>query len=286
MLTMVTREPTDTLMVRKESAANGDEELLEEPKAETYRSVVGILTYFKRHRFDLHYVAKSLAMASSSPTKGHMRRLKRVLCYIQGTRDIHLELDRPREQLTEIVGWCDGSWADLDEKGRSTTGGLLMLGGACVAGWSRTQKLTAMSSGESEFYSATVCACEFLWVCEILKELGYTMTACLKEDASACIGMATRLGPGRHRTRRDQLQHWVRQGRLTLDKVTTTDQLADIMTEPYSKQTLATLAPKIGLANRITDPTTSEASHDSIRTAVIAALSQGVSENARNRMQK
>ena len=30
-----------------------------------------------------------------------------------------------------------------------------------------------------------------------LRELGYTMTACLKEDASACIGMATRLGPGR-----------------------------------------------------------------------------------------
>ena len=73
--------------------------------------------YFKRHRFDLHYAAKSLAMVSSSPTKGHMRRLKRVLRYIQGTRDMHLELVRLREQLTELVGWCDGSWADLDENG-------------------------------------------------------------------------------------------------------------------------------------------------------------------------
>ena len=26
---------------------------------------------------------------------------------------MHLELIRPREQLTEMVGWCDGSWADL-----------------------------------------------------------------------------------------------------------------------------------------------------------------------------
>ena len=57
---------------------------------------------------------------------------------------MHLGLVRPREQLTEMVGWCDGSWADLDEK----RGGLLMLGGACVAGWSRTQKPTALSSGE------------------------------------------------------------------------------------------------------------------------------------------
>ena len=29
---------------------------------------------------------------------------------------MHLELVRPQEQLTEMVGWCDGSWADLDEK--------------------------------------------------------------------------------------------------------------------------------------------------------------------------
>ena len=135
-------------------------------EAETYRSVVGILMYFKRHRFDLHYAAKCLAIASSSPTKGHMRRLKRVLRYIQGTRDMHLELVRPREQLTEMVGWCDGPWADLDEKRRSTAGGLLMLGGACVAGWSRTQEPTSLSSGESEFYSATVSACELLWACE------------------------------------------------------------------------------------------------------------------------
>ena len=65
-----------------------------------------------------------------------------------------------------------------------------------MAGWSRTQKPTAMSSGESEFFSATVCASERLWACEFLKEFRYTMTACLKEDASACIGMATRLGLG------------------------------------------------------------------------------------------
>ena len=77
----------------------------------------------------------------------------------------------------------------------------LMLGEACVAGWSRTQKPTALSNSESEFYSVTVCACELLWACEFLRELGYTMTACLKEDASACIGMAARLGPGRLKTR-------------------------------------------------------------------------------------
>ena len=100
-----------------------------------------------------------------------------------------------------------------------------------MAGWS--QQPTAMSGGESEFYSATVCACGLLWACSCLQELGYTMSARLKEDASACIGVATRLGPGRLKhveIKHFVLQHWVRQGRLTLDKVTTTEQLADIMT--------------------------------------------------------
>ena len=73
-----------------------------------------------------------------------------------------------------------------------------MLGGECVAGWSRTQKPTASSSGEREFYPAIVCACELFWTCEFFKRnLGYTMTACLMEYASVCIGMARRLGPGR-----------------------------------------------------------------------------------------
>ena len=78
MLTLMGMEsckPTSTPTGRKESAANGDEEMLEGSEAETYRSVVGILIYFKSHRFDLHYAAKSLAMSSSSPTKGHMRRM-------------------------------------------------------------------------------------------------------------------------------------------------------------------------------------------------------------------
>ena len=87
MLGMEGCKPTDTPMVRKEFAASGDEEMLEGSEAETYRSVVGILMYFKRHRVNLHRVAKTLAMANSSPTKGHMRRLKRVSRYIQRTRD-------------------------------------------------------------------------------------------------------------------------------------------------------------------------------------------------------
>ena len=53
-----------------------------------------------------------------------------------------------------------------------------------------------MSSGESEFDSATVCACELLWA-YVFEGVGIHHDCRLQEDTSACIGMATRLGPGR-----------------------------------------------------------------------------------------
>ena len=71
ILGMESCKPASTPIVRRESAANDDEEMLQGSEAETYRSVVSMLMYFKRHRFDLHYAAKSLAMASSSPSKSH-----------------------------------------------------------------------------------------------------------------------------------------------------------------------------------------------------------------------
>ena len=278
MLGMVGCKTTNTPMVRKESAAHDDQDMLEGSEAETYRSIVGIVMYFKRHRFDLHHAAKTLAMASSSPTKGHMRRLKSLALHSGNARHAS-GIGSTQEQLAEWLAGVMDRGQISTKKRRSATGGLLMLGRACVAGWSRTQKPTAMSSGESEIYSATVCACELLWACECLRELGYTMTARLKEDASACIGTATRLGPGRLKhveITHFALQHWVRQGRLTLHKVTTTEQLADIMTKPFSFQTTTTLDPRIGLAKRITDRVTSEGSNEWIRSAIIAALSHQI----------
>ena len=47
MLGMESCRPTSTPMVREESAANDDQEMLEGSEAETYRSVVGILIPFR-----------------------------------------------------------------------------------------------------------------------------------------------------------------------------------------------------------------------------------------------
>ena len=67
--------------------------------------------YFKRHRFDLHYAAQSLAMASSSPTKGHMGRLKRILRWSIQVNTRHasgIGYSAPRTVDGMRVSWCEG----------------------------------------------------------------------------------------------------------------------------------------------------------------------------------
>ena len=255
MLTMLGMEnckPTSTPMVRKEPAANDDQEMLERFRGRNASVSCGHLDVFQETPIRLALRGKISGnvefLSDQEPHETfetsfalHSRHAKHASGIGSAPRTVDgigwlvlWIVGRPRRKTEVDCWWSVDAW-------KSVRG---------------TQKPTALSSGESEFYSATVCACELLWACEFLGEMGYTMTACLKEDASACIGMATRLGPGRLKhveIKHFALQHWVRQGRLNLDKVTTTEQLADIMTKPYSFQTLPTLVPKIGLTKCVTD---------------------------------
>ena len=107
-----------------------------------------------------------------------------------------------------------------------------------MAGWSKTQKAVALSSGEAEFYSATTCGAELLWVKSALQEMGVECKATLREDASACIGMATRLGPGhvKHlQIRHLALQEWVRDKRLDIVKESTRDQCGTSSPRPWTR---------------------------------------------------
>ena len=61
-----------------------------------------------------------------------------------------------------------------------------------------------MSSGESEFYSATVCACELLWACGFFKGIGLHRD-CVFERGRICMHRhGNTFGSWTIKTRRDQ----------------------------------------------------------------------------------
>ena len=71
--------------------------------------------------------------------------------------------------------YADADWAGCRETRKSTTGGCAVLGTHTLKGWSKTQALIALSSGESELHAALKASAEALGMIALLQDLGYTV---------------------------------------------------------------------------------------------------------------
>ena len=134
----------------------------------------------------------------SKPTKGDWLKLKRLGRYLVG---------RPR--LQQVYPWqspqnilkvfTDADRAGCKESRRSTTGGCAMLGRHTLKGWSKTQTLIALSSGESDLYAALKASAEAFGMVALPKDLGYEVKGEIWGDASAALGIINRKGLGKTR---------------------------------------------------------------------------------------
>ena len=86
-----------------------------------------------------------------------MQALPKLARNIKGT--LHCKLNiRPRHGTDlKMEAYTDADWAGQPDR-HSITGGLLLLHGANVSSWARTQKAIATSSGESELYAMSAGA--------------------------------------------------------------------------------------------------------------------------------
>ena len=101
----------------------------------------------------------------------------------------------------------------------------------------KRQSCTTLSSAEAEFVAASVCGQEVIYLCNLLRDLGYRQTSATKifEDNAACIAMSENPAhPDRSRhinTRRWFLRDMVRDGVLKLAKCAGTQNVADAFTK-------------------------------------------------------
>ena len=78
--------------------------------------------------------------------------LKRVARYMAGHRMIVINCPY-QENPSQINRYKDADWAGDVTTRMSKTAGALIYGDHWLEGWSVTQKVRALSSGESEFYA-------------------------------------------------------------------------------------------------------------------------------------
>ena len=74
-----------------------------------------------------------------------------------------------------------------------------MVGSSMLKSWSKTLTVLALSSGEAELMAIVKSATEALGLQAIYSDFGLSMQLEVRSDATAAIGMVSRLGLGRVR---------------------------------------------------------------------------------------
>ena len=163
--------------------------------------------------------------------------MKRLVRYLVGAKKLELKFVQADDEDPEIEGYGDSDWAGCRASRKSTSGGILCVGGSSVKSWSSTQGSIAQSSGEAEYYSLIKLAAEALGLQALALDLGWSMKVKLWTDSSAAKSAASRRGLGKTRHLEIKflwLQEAVRRGRLRLAKIPGAINPSDVLTKPLS----------------------------------------------------
>ena len=216
----------------------GDEEELEGEEARAYRTVAARLNYIAQDSPDVMFGTKEGCRGMAKPTKGDLRKLKKVARFMLGRVAVKWKYAW-QDEGQKVRVFTDSDWAGCRKTRKSSSGGALMLGVHCIKAWCSTQGALALSSAEAEYYSMVEGVLRARGLQNIGREIGMDGTdesVALEVwvDSSAAKSFVSRRGAGRMRhieVRWLWLQEEVRMGRVVVSKVKGEWNPADLMTK-------------------------------------------------------
>jgi hypothetical protein len=177
-----------------------------------------------------------------------------VLRYIRGTLDCGIlfpSADRGKE--CRLVAYTNSSWCGDAEDRKSTACYMFMLGGAPIAWSSKKESVVALSSCEAEYIAASLCACQAIWLMNLIDEMiGEDHGAIeMKIDNVSAINLAKNSiahGKSKHiEMRFHYLREQVTNGKFILQHCRSEDQIANIMTKAVQTEVFKRLRDMMGL---------------------------------------
>ena len=149
-------------------------ERLSDSDAENFNSVVALLLFIAiRARVDILLAISFLCTRVSKSTKQDKAKLKRVLEYLNGTRDLPYILGA--DSLEAFFSWIDAAFA-VHEDMRGHTGGATSMGTGAFMVKSSKQKQNTLSSTECEHVGVAQYLPSPIWLSQFLKYQGYDVT--------------------------------------------------------------------------------------------------------------
>ncbi|XP_057972757.1 secreted RxLR effector protein 161-like [Malania oleifera] len=115
-----------------------------------YVPAVSILMYAQVCiRLDIAFAVGMLGRYQSNPEMDHWKAAKKVLRYLQGTKDYMLTYKHVDN--LEVVGYTDLDFAECQDSKKSTLGYVFLLVGGAISCKSTKQTIVASSTMEVEF---------------------------------------------------------------------------------------------------------------------------------------
>ncbi|CAL8176142.1 unnamed protein product [Prunus armeniaca] len=124
-----------------------------------YASLVGSLMYAQVYtRLDIAFPISVLGRFQSNPGQAHWVAGKKVMRYLQRTKDF--KLIYKRSDNLEMVGYADANFSGCMDDLKSTSGFIFLFGGAAVSWRSVKQPIITTSTMQAEFIACYEATCE------------------------------------------------------------------------------------------------------------------------------
>ena len=220
-------------------------------RATRFRVLAARIAYIAQDRPDVMFSSKELCRDMAKPTAASMAKLKRLVRYLREYETCSWRFPFGCRFVAEVVrAYSDSDWAGCRVSRKSTSGGMLCIGGCCVRAWSSTQATIATSSGEAELYALVKASSEGLGFVSVARDLGVRLRMDLFVDSTAAQAIASRSGLGR--TKHVDVKHlWVQEatqrGLLRVKRIPGEMNPADVLTRPHGARQLAEVLHAIGV---------------------------------------
>jgi hypothetical protein len=217
-----------------------------------YRRLIGSLRYLVHTRPDLAFTVGFISRFMEQPMVEHQGAVKRILRYVAGTLDYCLHFTKAPGSA-RFIGYCDSDLAGDIDTSKSTSGTLFFLGNCLVSWQSIKQKVVALSNCEVEYIATSTTATQALWLSKLLAELlgRHVEVVELKVDSKSALALAK--NPVFHkRSKHIRIKyHFIRScpedGSIKAEYISSTDQLADILTKSLGKTKFKEIRERINL---------------------------------------
>nr|GEZ39492.1 copia protein [Tanacetum cinerariifolium] len=203
---------------------------------------------------DIMFSVYICACFQEAPKTSHLEAVKRIFRYFKGTT--HLEFWYPKGTDIETVVYADSDHA-RDYVDRKSTSSICTFVGCCLTSWfSKNQTALAISTTEAEYVSAEKAYQQALWMKQSLIDYDVQLDDVpIMCDNKGAIDLSK--NPVKYsRTKHIEIHHYflrdnVQKRHISIEKVPSVDNIADILTKPLKRESFNYLRLGLGIIKHI-----------------------------------